>query len=230
MDTILQRSVNVLSAVHSHIYFPTYSNSLKDIGRFLGVGRTHQDASGLDAIVWRMNWNSSHSAEIKASLVQYNKDDCFTLKCVSEFIDSVVSADATTNPFRTIWTEEIPRQRSHWETFSSRQSALEDFNLVIKCAYFDYQREKVLVRTHRHFRSINRQHRKLRHTNVCPNQLVNLESHRCHQCNKKLERIKQFGRLLIDLKFSKYGMRKFVTRFFVLAIQVPKMRMRVQLA
>jgi predicted RecB family nuclease len=214
MDTILKRSVNVLSAVHSHIYFPTYSNSLKDIGRFLGVSRTHQNASGLDAIVWRMNWNSSHSAEIKASLVQYNKDDCVTLKCVSEFIDTVVSADATTNPFRTIWTEEIPRQRSHWKTFSSRQSGLEDFNLVIKCAYFDYQREKVLVRTHRHFRSINRQHRKLRHTNVCPNQLVNLESHRCHQCNsKKLEQIKQLGRLLIDLKFSKYGMRKFVTRF-----------------
>ena len=36
MDTILERSVNVLSVVHSHIYFPTYSNSLKDIGRFLG--------------------------------------------------------------------------------------------------------------------------------------------------------------------------------------------------
>jgi predicted RecB family nuclease len=32
-DTILERRVNVLSAVHSHVYFPTYSNSLKGIQR-----------------------------------------------------------------------------------------------------------------------------------------------------------------------------------------------------
>ena len=214
VDTILERSINVLSVVHSNIYFPTYSNSLKDIGRFLGVDRTYQNASGLDAIAWRMNWDSSHSEEVKASLMQYNKDDCLTLKRVSEFIDTVASADATTLPFRTTRTEEIQRPRSHWKIFSPRKPALEDFNFVIKCAYFDYQREKVLVRTHSHFRSINRQHRKLKHTNVCPNQLVNLESDRCRRCNsKKLQQIKQLGRLLIDLKFSKRGMRKSVTRF-----------------
>jgi hypothetical protein len=177
------------------------------------VDRTHQNASGLDAIAWRMSWESSKSAEIKASLVQYNKDDCITLKRLTEFIDSIASADATTHPFRTAWTEEIKQGRSHWKIFSPRQPVLEDFNFLTKCAYFDYQREKVLVRTHGQFRSINRQHRKLKHTNICPNKLVKLESDRCRQCNsKKLQQIKQFRRILIDLKFSERGMRRSVTR------------------
>jgi predicted RecB family nuclease len=213
IDAILERSIDILPVVHRHIYFPTYSNSLKDIGRFLGVPRIHQNASGLDAIAWRMSWESNNSAEIKASLIQYNKDDCITLKRVTELIDSVASADAATLPYRTRWTREIQQGRSHWKMFSPRQPVLEDFTFVIKCAYFDYQREKVFVRTHNQFRSINRQHRKLKHTNVCPNQLVKLESHRCRECNsKKLQQIKESHRILIDLKFSQRGMRKFVTR------------------
>ena len=36
VDRILERATNVLSVIHQHIYFPVYSNSLKDIGRFSG--------------------------------------------------------------------------------------------------------------------------------------------------------------------------------------------------
>jgi predicted RecB family nuclease len=46
VDAILDRSTNILSVIHRHIYFPTYSNSLKDIGRFLGVKRSQEDATG----------------------------------------------------------------------------------------------------------------------------------------------------------------------------------------
>src|SRR5437879_2988022 len=35
LDLILQRAVNVLSVVHHHFYFPTYTNGLKDLGHFL---------------------------------------------------------------------------------------------------------------------------------------------------------------------------------------------------
>lgn len=34
IDKVLERATNVLSLIHPHIYFPTYSNGLKDIGRF----------------------------------------------------------------------------------------------------------------------------------------------------------------------------------------------------
>jgi predicted RecB family nuclease len=36
VDKVLGRAVNVLSIIHPHVYFPTHSCSLKDIGRSIG--------------------------------------------------------------------------------------------------------------------------------------------------------------------------------------------------
>lgn len=73
IDTILERATNVLSAIHPHVYFPTYSNSLKEIGRFLGFERADEDATGLQSIVWRKSWDDNHDRDIKTRLVQYNQ-------------------------------------------------------------------------------------------------------------------------------------------------------------
>ena len=59
VDMILERSVNIPSVVHPHVYFPTYSNSLKEIGRFLRYTRTEGDATGLQTIAWRKDWEAS---------------------------------------------------------------------------------------------------------------------------------------------------------------------------
>ena len=43
IDTVLRKSVNILSLLRSNIYFPTYSNGLKDIGASLDAsGRTQE--------------------------------------------------------------------------------------------------------------------------------------------------------------------------------------------
>jgi predicted RecB family nuclease len=47
VDKILNALVNTLSLVYAHIYFPTYSNSLKEIGRCVGCSWTESDASGI---------------------------------------------------------------------------------------------------------------------------------------------------------------------------------------
>jgi predicted RecB family nuclease len=60
-EKILTHSVNILSIIYSHVYFPTYSNGLKDIGRYLGFRWTAADASGIQSIVWRKKWEvTSH--------------------------------------------------------------------------------------------------------------------------------------------------------------------------
>ena len=66
INAILERATNVLSVIHPHIYFPTYSNALKDIGRFLGFQRTDDEATGLQSIIWRNTWNENRAEEIKA--------------------------------------------------------------------------------------------------------------------------------------------------------------------
>src|SRR5262249_52965857 len=40
VDTILNAMVNVLGLLYTQVYFPTYSNGLKDIGRYIGCSWT----------------------------------------------------------------------------------------------------------------------------------------------------------------------------------------------
>ena len=98
IDRILERATNVLSVIHQHIYFPVYSNGLKDIGRFLGFEWTSKDATGLEAIVWRNIWNTAKASDIKTQLLQYNQDDCRALKQVVESIGRLLASNVPMAP------------------------------------------------------------------------------------------------------------------------------------
>lgn len=219
IDAVLKRATNVLSVVRPHIYFPTYSNGLKDIGCFLGYERKNESTAGLQTIVWRKTWEKEGDPNLKARLVQYNQDDCRTLKNLCEFIWRLTSTDTATREApqilpKIIRTEEMIKERPGWEVFRAKEYALEDLKYVAKCAYFDYQREKVFVRTHRQFRIINKRHRKLKRTKIHPNSVIYIGCKRCPRCRKKsIEQIKQRSRLLIDLKFSRTGAKKWITKF-----------------
>jgi len=56
VDQLMAASVNILSVIYAKIYFPTYSNGLKEIARYLGFQWSESDASGLSAIMWRSQW------------------------------------------------------------------------------------------------------------------------------------------------------------------------------
>lgn len=79
VGTILARTFNVLSVIHPHVYFPTYSNGLKDIGGYLGCRWMAADASGIQSIVWRRRWEDSSSPRMKETLTTYNLEDCAAL-------------------------------------------------------------------------------------------------------------------------------------------------------
>jgi hypothetical protein len=85
VSTILTRTFNVLSVLHSHVYFPTYSNGLKDIAGYLGCRWTAADASGIQSIVWRRRWEETGSGVMKETLTTYNLEDCLALQKVTEF-------------------------------------------------------------------------------------------------------------------------------------------------
>jgi predicted RecB family nuclease len=218
IDAILERATNVLSVIHPHIYFPTYSNGLKDIGRFLGFERADVDATGLQSIIWRKTWNVNRAPGIKALLLRYNEDDCRTLKQIFESIRGLIAPESTspTGPrtaFKTTRTEELATDRPRWELFRPREYASEDMKKVAKCAYFDYQRDKVFVRTHPHFKIINKRHRRFKRKSLPVNKVSSIESQRCPQCRSKdIHKGKQMSHDLVDLKFFKGGVKKWVTR------------------
>jgi predicted RecB family nuclease len=218
IDMILERATNVLSAIHPQVYFPTYSNGLKEIGRFLGFERPDEDATGLHSIVWRKSWDDNHDPEIKARLIQYNQDDCRELRHIADFIRGLTSADSATamvppTAFKTTRTEELAVDRPRWELFRPKEYASEDLKKVARCAYFDYQREKVFVRTHPHFKIINKRHRRFKRTALHVNKVHSIESQRCPQCRSKdIHKGTGISHDLVDLRFFKGGVKKWITR------------------
>jgi hypothetical protein len=55
----LKSSVNLLSIIFAQIYFPTYSNGLKEIAKYLGFNWGDPSSSGLQSLVWRYQWEQS---------------------------------------------------------------------------------------------------------------------------------------------------------------------------
>lgn len=77
-----ERLINVNTLIFGKIYFPTYSNSLKQIGFSLGFAWTSQKASGLQSLAWRYWWEENCDEFFKQSLINYNKEDCQSLQLV----------------------------------------------------------------------------------------------------------------------------------------------------
>src|SRR5439155_10444663 len=83
LDQLIAASVNVLSVIYAQIYFPTYSNSLKEIAQYLGFQWSESDASGLYTLMWRSQWECSKDSSLKQKLVTYNAEDCEALERVT---------------------------------------------------------------------------------------------------------------------------------------------------
>jgi predicted RecB family nuclease len=77
-------AVNLLSFVFARIYFPTFSNGLKEISGYLGFRWSSSPASGLEAVAWRHRWEASGGPTEKQALIDYNQQDCEALELVAK--------------------------------------------------------------------------------------------------------------------------------------------------
>jgi predicted RecB family nuclease len=223
VDRLLKSAVNVVSVIHASVYFPTFSNGLKEVGRYLGCAWTDEDASGLQSLVWRARWEHTRDQSWKDKLLTYNTEDCAALKKVTECVQSLAAsarqrgeegAHDSAGP-TVAWADEVevPSSRREW---CRAKFAMPEFDYINQCAYFDYQREKVFLRTSK---AIRRACRKRRHPRKRAKLLVNREieikARTCPRCKGK-SGIRLTGemhsKLAFDLKFTPGGIRRQVIR------------------
>jgi predicted RecB family nuclease len=212
-QVILHGRFNILSTLHSHVYFPTYSNSLKDIGRYLGSYPDADRTTGQDSIAWRNEWEATRDPGLKARLIDYNRRDCHALRDLTKFLYRQVAATALDQEtgIKVSHTKDLLSERPHWQIFATKQYASEDLRWINKCAYFDYQRDKILVRTHGGFRAINKKSRKRKRTCLRPNETATIEMTRCPKCGgRRIKALKEMNYLLLDLWFSQTGVKKWI--------------------
>ncbi len=86
----VSKPVNLLSVIFAQVYFPTFSNRLKDIGSFLGAKWTGPVTSGFQSLAYRLEWEQSLAPELKAALVAYNRDDCAAIEIVASHLTQII--------------------------------------------------------------------------------------------------------------------------------------------
>ncbi len=221
---ILARVVNILSIIYSHIYFPTYSNSLKNIGSYLGFNWTEADASGIQSIVWRNKWEQTGSQVLKEVLTTYNLEDCVALRKVTEFLYAIcpeqtlgIQLKIRTHEGHLISQVEEMSPNSSRPEWSQTEFIIPDFEIINKCAYFDYQRDKIFIRTNKALKErksqrFSRQGKK----DISVDNTIEISSQECPNCGGK-EITRQPDRRLVrlarNLKITQSSIRRWVTQF-----------------
>ena len=204
--------VNVLKYCYSDVYFPSYSNGLKDIAGYLGFEWDEKEASGLQSIVWRSSWELDHDETMRGRLIQYNQQDCDALQLVTEIVAAI--ADNQELPItggRAVSTETIKRWNLY--KFGKHEFSTHALEYINKCAYSDYQRTKVFWRTDKNVRKSNK--RKVsRGPRLRPNKIIALARPKaCVRCKGgHVRKNGIFSRTFFDLKFSGSNVKRWVTR------------------
>ena len=65
---------NINKVIYGQVYFPVYSNSLKDIGKYIGASWSKNNSTGIQCVVWRYNWeNQTENRDFyKSTIINYN--------------------------------------------------------------------------------------------------------------------------------------------------------------
>jgi predicted RecB family nuclease len=210
--------VNVLSLIHSRVYFPVHSNDLKSVAGCLGFRWSAPEASGLQSIVWRHGWAASREEAIKQQLLVYNQEDCSALERVVEMLRSVGDERRQTGDEtgpRVAAVEEVGGM--NLRKFGKAKLFLPEFARITKCAYFDYQRDKVLCRTNPAVRkSIAREQRRKRQVWKVNREVECGPLVVCPHCGSNcLGPHSPYEKLVIDLKAFRGGIKRWVTRYKV---------------
>ncbi|MBM4146959.1 MAG: IS66 family transposase [Nitrospira sp.] len=216
IEEITGHTVNLLSFLYSSIYPPTYTNELKELGRFLGFGWSNEESSGIQSIAWRKKWELSCDAIYKDMLLNYNNEDCQVLMVVKKWIHRLLLDKCQEQPCDHKYVKDIKVHGTY--KFGKIDYLTPDLDQINNCAYFNYQREKILIKTNRKLRKIiNKQkglqnsRKRLRantHVKVYPPK-------RCPHCGDKRKFYvhKKDTRLIQDLKFIKDGVKRWVIEY-----------------
>jgi predicted RecB family nuclease len=216
LGDVLKRTINVLSVIGPHIYFPVFSNSLKEIAGFLGHKWSSANATGVQALLWRRRWDETQNEQIRDELVRYNMEDCIGLKVVSDFIELISLHDsaAPNASLPYFHTDHFEKEGGQRGIFQKQNFVLEEFDFINRCSYFDYQRDRMSARHVRRLSQDALQTEKSTRKTYKNNKVSEIFVSRCPICrSRKLSSMRSLKRQIIDLKFSGAAVRRWVVLY-----------------
>lgn len=215
VDSVRKRLINVNSFIFGKVYFPTRSNTLKDLGRLVGATWTSSDASGLQSVVWRFQWETSKSDVLKNQIIAYNFEDCQALRLLVAELRNIGQAAATRSD---VDFADTPKQN----TTPSGQHIHDLLEEILRSAHAEYRKYRIGVgqrktetesvrrgppKGHQGFRRIvpakARKVIRVKRPSICPRH----RGQALHLSDKVAEHT------VIDLAFTRNGARKTITKY-----------------
>lgn len=218
---VVDRIININKQIYGKVYFPVYSNQLKEIASFVGATWTSPNASGLQSLVWRQYWDETHDEQYKSILLTYNEEDCQALKLLVDKLTRIKhSADILSEV-------DFANQRKK-QLNEVGQQIHEQFEEILKFAHFDYDKKKISFQKkgleesetnrvqpqkrmpeqwkpkHLEIQSRAKKLVKVQTDNICP---------RCNSDHTK-ETALPARRYIIDLVLTKNGIKKTISQYF----------------
>jgi len=213
--TAIGAACNILSAIFARVYFPVFSNGLKAVAGWLNFTWPEALKGGLETIASRECWVERPSAEAKQQLILYNTRDCAALDLVTTtLLDLQLSrsrAEAAMGQ-QAVDVTSLKRESPHG--FKRNTWVIPELDTINKAAYWDYQRERVYVRSSRQIRRDFR-HAANPNQKIRPNQIVQVaRPRRCPRCNSPaVDKHVKGEKIVRDLKFTPAGVKRWIVRY-----------------
>lgn len=213
----IEHAVNLLSLVFARIYFPTFSNGLKEIAGFLGFRWSGAPASGLEAIVWRHRWEASRDPTEKRALLDYNREDCEALELVANTLvelHRVAPTSGQSSQNDVVLTSEMKREGTFPLRFGRNAFAFPELEAINRAAYWDYQRERVYVKSRKKFPRERERHA-TSGSALTPNTTIECpRPSSCPTCKSNLiYRHGKRSKIEVNLRFMRHGIKRWITRY-----------------
>lgn len=206
-----ERATNVLGLIHGHVHFPTLSNGLKDIAVHLGFRWTEPGVTGLQCALWRRRWEHEPDARLQDAITTYNAEDCAALRVVVDTLYAIRDG----GPGSDVVDAGTLKTQSLLGKFKKNVFLLPELEFINNCAYFSYQRERILLRTNATVRRALRQEERAAQRKPRVNSIVELRPPtRCPKCGvERPYRHKRFKKTQIDLRFGPGYIKRWVTEY-----------------
>jgi predicted RecB family nuclease len=216
--SVLNRLVNVNKHIFGKVYFPVYSNRLKELGTFVGASWSAHNASGLQSLVWRHHWEETREVDYRALLLTYNEEDCRALKLLTNELSNINHSANTLS--------EVDFADQYKERVSGvGQQVRSQFKEILKFAHFNYDKKKISFRQEKAKRKQNIPEKQRLKTKKLPKhvevrkrakRIVQISpDENCPKCGyTPLETTNITSRqFIIDLVLTKNGLRKTITQY-----------------
>ena len=216
IEKLISEAINLLSVIYAKIYFPTYSNGLKDIARYLGFQWSEKSASGLNSLMWREKWEFYRTSDLKEKLITYNAEDCEALEKAANFVSGLCRGKkeiVLPEEPKIVYTDTLKRKSTYH--FGKNSFSLPELEKINQSAYWDYQREKIFIRSSPRLKAIAPKPSIKQSKPLPVNKIIKPSRQRsCPECKSKS--IYKHGpnkKVVRDLKFGRTGVKRWIVQY-----------------